>query len=193
MLVYAVIRLTYFNGFTVSYLIASVYTNTVYSFSSHRSPMEKKNPIRKIGTPPKIVKTIWATAVASVPDEVKIEMVTQPRPRPNTNNPIPMRAIMTGRAVMLFVTNERLVPRSREIIRILANFSRTRALISSEPQRYPRLPWFLSVSGTHLPAQTLEGQPFLAIPVQCLRPEHARSGEWLDDHKSPRQFPICEC
>jgi len=91
--------------------------------------MEKKNPIRKIGMPPKIVKTIWATAVASVPDEVKIEMVTHPRPRPNTNNPIPMRAIMTGRAVVLFVPNERLVPRSREIIKILANFSRTRALI----------------------------------------------------------------
>src|SRR6266705_3277382 len=124
---------TYSEGVIGSQLIASVVSDSVDAFSSHSSPIEKKNPIRKIGMPPKIVKTIWDTADASAPDEVRIEMVTDPRPRPITSKAIPMRAIMTGREVMLFVTNERLVPRSREIIKILANFSRTMALISSEP------------------------------------------------------------
>src|SRR5438094_9775356 len=96
---------TYSEGVIGSQLIASVVSDSVDAFSSHSSPIEKKNPIRKIGMPPKIVKTIWATAVASVLDEVKTAMVTQTRPMPNTNNPIPIRQIMTRQTVIRIVSN----------------------------------------------------------------------------------------
>src|SRR6266487_1481161 len=64
------------------------------------------------------------------------ETVAVPNPTPATNIIEPIKAMRIGRFVMLFERKLRVVLRRRESIRILANLSRTRTLISEEPQQY---------------------------------------------------------
>src|SRR5438445_545081 len=106
------------------------------ALSAQRRPMVKKKPIRKMGIPPNIVSTIWPMSIGLAPAPLRKETVAVPNPAPATNIIEAIKAMRIGRFVMLFERKLRLVLRRRESIRILANLSRTRTLISGEPQQY---------------------------------------------------------
>src|SRR2546425_4541850 len=136
---------TYSEGEIGSQFIESADSDSAEALSSHRRPIVKKKPIKKIGTPPNIVSTIWPMSAGLAPAAFRKETVAVPKPTPAANIIEPISAMRIGRLVMLLERKLRLVLRRRESIRILANWISTLILISGEPQQYPRRLWYPSV------------------------------------------------
>src|SRR5437016_13563763 len=116
----------YSEGEIGSQFIESADSDSEEAFSAQRSPIVKKNPIRKIGIPPNIVSTIWLMSAGLAPAPLRNETVAVPNPTPAANIIEPISAIRIGRFVMLFERKLCRVLRRRDTIGVLAISRSTR-------------------------------------------------------------------